>query len=384
VSGGKQYRDPDWLREQYQGQFKSLNEIADECGCASATVYRWLNKHDIDTRDVDQPEARAPDKRLTDSEWIREQYVDERRSMAEIAEICDCHLSTVRDWFSRHGIETISVVDKRLKDAEWLREKYIKQQADLTEIAEECDCTAATVSRWLDNHGVETRTRGGWEKGRREQMAPDERLTEARWLREQYVDKKRTCADIAEECDCSETAVQGWLGRHSIEMKPSERMVADARLTDPEWLREEYVEKGRSGHKIADQLGCSWNCVYTWLNKHSIETRKLGNGGLTGPDHPNWNGGPEAYGPGWNDKKRQAVRDRDGKTCQDPRCSVSQREHIEAYDEKLHVHHLRKARDIDDPTERNAKENLITLCRDCHKRWEKMADAGLVPEVDGR
>jgi len=37
----------------------------------------------------------------------------------------------------------------------------------------------------------------------------------------------------------------------------------------------------------------------------------------------------------------------------------------------------------DDPEERNAAENLITLCRDCHQRWERMAEAGIRPQIDG-
>jgi 5-methylcytosine-specific restriction endonuclease McrA len=63
---------------------------------------------------------------------------------------------------------------------------------------------------------------------------------------------------------------------------------------------------------------------------------------------------------------------------------VTQSEHIDDHDTKLHVHHLKKARNVSDPEKRNAPENLITLCRDCHQKWEKMADAGLVPELVGR
>ena len=117
-----------------------------------------------------------------------------------------------------------------------------------------------------------------------------------------------------------------------------------------------------------------------WLNKHDIEARS-GGGVLSGEDHPSYKGGPAPYGPGWNRRKRAEVRERDDYTCQDPRCSVTQAEHLDEYGEKLHVHHLRKARDVEDPEDRNGKANLITLCRDCHYHWERISDTGLVPEV---
>jgi hypothetical protein len=47
----KRYRDPEWLREQYHKHGKTTREIADVCGCDNATISRWLDKHDIDTRE---------------------------------------------------------------------------------------------------------------------------------------------------------------------------------------------------------------------------------------------------------------------------------------------------------------------------------------------
>jgi len=86
------------------------------------------------------------------------------------------------------------------------------------------------------------------------------------------------------------------------------------------------------------------------------------------------------YGPGWNESKRRAVRARDNHCCQD--CGMTQADHSDEHDERLHVHHLIKARDIDDPEERNAMENLITLCRDCHATtWERLSEAGLRPQM---
>jgi transposase len=271
----------------------------------------------------------------------------------------------------------------KYRDAEWLREHYIGQGMRAVDVAEKCNCSGSTVRRWLKKHGIKVRKRGGSDQQRRERDVPDRRLLDVEWLREQYIKQKQDAAEIAEKCGCAGSTVRSYLHRHNIQTRAPnapEYRLPDTRVADAEWLREQYVEQERSGHEIAGECDCSWTVVYTWLNKHGIEVRKRGNGSRSGAEHPKWEGGPAPYGAGWNETKRQAVRERDGYACQDPRCSVTQAEHREAHGEKLHVHHLQKARHIEDAAARNAKENLIALCRDCHRRWEKMADAGIVPE----
>lgn len=265
--------------------------------------------------------------------------------------------------------------EPQYRDEAWMREQYVEKDKFLADIASECDCSLSTVSRWLKNHGIEVRPRGGGKEIQRQRKVPDERLTDSEWLHEQYVERKRGTPDIADECGCHHCTVQEWLDRHDIETRDS-NLPEYERLDDEEWLREQYISRGLSGYDIADEVGCAFRTVYSSLRRKGIET-----GYNLGDEHGNWSGGKARYGPGWNEEKRSAVRERDDRTCQDPRCSVTQSQHLEEYDQKLHVHHLRKARDVDDPSERNAPDNLITLCLDCHKQWERIAVTGLVPEV---
>lgn len=90
-----------------------------------------------------------------------------------------------------------------------------------------------------------------------------------------------------------------------------------------------------------------------------------------GENNPRWEGGQFPYGPGWNEAKKEAVRERDGYECRG--CGLCQDSHIEEQGRKLDVHHITPARQFDDPDIRNAMENLITLCVPCHKEWEQMA-----------
>jgi len=375
MSSEFKYRDKTWLRVRYVDDRMSTTQIAEQCGCDASTITRWLHNHGIETRAGGK---KVPDERLTDESWMRKQYDKQLKSSREIANACQCSKATVYRWLRKHGIETGGkercLADPRLADKEWLRQQYIDEGLKSAEIAEKCDCDPSTVIRWLHNHSIEVRPRGG--KG--ERKAADQRLTDPDWLREQYVGDEKTCSEIADQIGCSESAVQTWVNNHDIGIDQG-RYERIEKLRDAEWLREQYIEDERTGHDIADECGCSPSVVYDWIRKHGIETQY--NGDNSGENHPRYTGGDTAYGPGWHERKRREVRQRDDHTCRDPRCSVTQSEHIKKYDERLHVHHLRKARDIDDPEERNAKENLITLCRDCHRRWEKMADAGLVPEV---
>lgn len=89
--------------------------------------------------------------------------------------------------------------------------------------------------------------------------------------------------------------------------------------------------------------------------------------------NPHWEGGHYKYGPGWTPKKKEAVRERDGRECQ--HCGRSETDHIEAFGRKHHVHHIVPARQFaDDDPAANDMDNLVTLCQgECHRYWEKMA-----------
>lgn len=373
-TANKQLADKEWIREQYIEKGNSTYEIAEKCGCHHSTVGKWIKRHGFETRGTGG-EGTA-DRRLTDEGWLYKQYIERELTTYEIGDECECSAHTVARWLHKHGIETrggnLGPVDERLKDEQWLREQYVNREQTQAEIAEKCDCSTQPVSKWLNEHEVETRSRTSHFNAE----PADQRLANSEWLYEQYVEHQRTTLEIADECDCGKNTVCRWLGKHGISTRSQ---AADSRLTDREWLQEQYVESSQTMSDIAKECETTVTAVYNWLTNHGIETRDQGY--LSGKDHPCWDGGEMPYGPGWNKPKKRAVRERDDYTCQDPNCTVTQAEHRGKYDEKLHVHHLQKARDVDDPEERNDPENLITFCQDCHKRWEKVADAGLVPEI---
>lgn len=114
---------------------------------------------------------------------------------------------------------------------------------------------------------------------------------------------------------------------------------------------------------------CSDKCMGEWRSEN-----------VYGEDHPLYEGGVFPYGQGWNERKKRQVRIRDQARCQ--HCGRTEAEHIDEFGTKHVVHHITPARQVDDPEERNAEGNLITLCRgSCHKTWEQMSP--LRPDTAG-
>lgn len=308
-----------------------------------------------------------------DEDLLRELYKDRGLTDAEISEKLGCSPSCVTQWRDRLGIDSDHAVDERLDNKDKLEKLYKKEGLSTYEIAGKFDCCEYSVRQRLKKFNIERRSASS-------DYAHD-LLSDSDELERLYVDERLSTLEIAERVDTTPSGVRYWMRQHGIDSRTiSEASTAfsDADIGEIESL---YWEDGYSTREIANEFDTHSTTICRVMRRAGVKRRDPS---PTGPEHPRWNGGPAPYGPGWNDSKRRAVRSRDGHTCQDPRCSVTQSEHIEKYDQKLHVHHLKKARDVDDPEERNAKKNLITLCRDCHDRWEKMADAGLVPEVEER
>jgi hypothetical protein len=75
------------------------------------------------------------------------------------------------------------------------------------------------------------------------------------------------------------------------------------------------------------------------------------------------------YGQNW-EEQRHAALVRDRWRCQD--CGLEQQDHVEQYGRSLHMHHIRPIRSFETPEDANFIENLITLCEDCHDKWEPL------------
>lgn len=104
------YREKDWLEEKYVEDRWSQTEIAEYCGVTQSTIYKWMKKHGIEARsvsDANKGESNGAWKEspVKDYDWLYRMYVQEEKTLREIAEVGSVALRTVARWMERHDIE---------------------------------------------------------------------------------------------------------------------------------------------------------------------------------------------------------------------------------------------------------------------------------------
>jgi len=99
---------------------------------------------------------------------------------------------------------------------------------------------------------------------------------------------------------------------------------------------------------------CDYDCQGEWLSENNV-----------GENHPNWKGGVSqiVYGSGWK-KAREKALERDGHAC--VICGVTKEEKPNRID----VHHIRPVESFDNNADAHELDNLVTLCRSHHRKWE--------------
>jgi len=161
---GKPHLDYDWLREKYIEEGLTQSEISDLAGVSQGTISHHIGKSDIDTRTGGKwIGSETPDEPYTDPEWLREQYIEKRKNTREIAETQGVTSKTISRWLRKHDIPTRDNSEaqiqevKKFHDKEWLRERYVDDARSMRDIADECGVTPSGIKNWIDKFGIETR-----------------------------------------------------------------------------------------------------------------------------------------------------------------------------------------------------------------------------------
>jgi predicted DNA-binding protein YlxM (UPF0122 family) len=90
-----------------------MKEIADECNVSNTTISEWISKHGIDKRT--NRETQLLNSPLSNDEWVKEQYCQEKRSMRDIADEVGVTPSGVKKALDRIGVETRGANDHQRK-----------------------------------------------------------------------------------------------------------------------------------------------------------------------------------------------------------------------------------------------------------------------------
>jgi len=94
-------KDGDWLREQYEVKIRSSGDIAEEVGAHTSTICRALKRLGITIR---VHTSKYP--QLNDKEWLRRVYLDEKKSIYDIAKMIGGTHGNVHSALTSLGIET--------------------------------------------------------------------------------------------------------------------------------------------------------------------------------------------------------------------------------------------------------------------------------------
>lgn len=98
---------------------------------------------------------------------------------------------------------------------------------------------------------------------------------------------------------------------------------------------------------------CDVDCYGEWLSENVV-----------GESHHQWESGTIDYGQQWWRVRREAL-ERDEYTCQN--CGASSSELGQNPD----VHHVVRVRDFEEPQQAHVLENVVSLCRSCHRNVEE-------------
>lgn len=253
------------------------------------------------------------------------------------------------------------------QDEETLRELYVDKDLSAAEVATRLGCAKSTVCKWLNRHGFET-PEGG-------KPTEIEELTDESAMREMYEDMQLNSPAIADRLGTSTRTVCHYLRVHGIEVQGGGWRTA-TELRDKEVLRRMYVDENMTTIEIGDVLECGASTVGVWLHHHSIPTRP--SHALPGPDHPLHTAGSplrrqvtRALSPRWGGQRKKQ-RERDDNTCRN--CG----EKTTPDDDKHAVHHIV-------PTlygGGNGDWNLMTLCASCHKSADHFTKRHIDPVIE--
>jgi hypothetical protein len=101
----------------------------------------------------------SPIEQLKNKEWLKQKYVDENMTAAQIGTLLKCTKYPVLRALRKHGLGARKHTSRypQLNNKEWLREQYVTQEKSVKQIALDIDATVGNVHSALTHMGIKTR-----------------------------------------------------------------------------------------------------------------------------------------------------------------------------------------------------------------------------------
>lgn len=106
------YMDKEWLYNQYWNKKNSLKIIAEKCNCHSTTISRYIDKFNILKRNKNQiyeVKRNTLNHFFHNRDWLYNKYINEKKSIEDIAKICFVKKRTIQKWLIKHKIPIINI-----------------------------------------------------------------------------------------------------------------------------------------------------------------------------------------------------------------------------------------------------------------------------------
>jgi transposase-like protein/G:T-mismatch repair DNA endonuclease (very short patch repair protein) len=256
------YQKKEWLEEEYVNQKKTIKQIAKKCGLKDYTIYKWLKKFNIPIRG-------STGGMWTDKKWLKHQIIDLNKSVKEVAVLCNTTKGTIWRWMKIHNIKIIKEKPKYM-DERWLRKEYENNHKSTKKIARELNCSPQTINNWLYKFKIpirpktELRIKGEGKYANRE------------WLEEKFNDMSKTLPEIAKECGISVVTLKKWIKKHGIIRKDGffPRENKDKKIMNEEWLYTKYWQEGKTLEQMAKEDGTHPQSVLRMMKIFNIPRRK--------------------------------------------------------------------------------------------------------------
>jgi transposase len=280
----KPHDDPEWLSQKYHSEENTIAEIAELADVTQGTIHNRMSEFDIPRRTRGK-RVSGDREQLEDESWLRQRYLDDGMSVPQIAEELGLSVRPVRRFMEEYGMEFRGTSEanrlrhtpkgSKLRDREWMKQKYKDEYWSTVDIADATETTAATAQRWLEYHGITIRPFvESTSLAKTESVVPE--LYDEEYLRQEYIKKGKNTPEIADDLGVSTAPVRNWIRHHGIELRTSAESLADGNLTplmDSDWVKQEYVIRERTIYDIGDELGVAPGTVSGWVVRHGFETR---------------------------------------------------------------------------------------------------------------
>lgn len=219
------------LRVMYVKEGKSLRDIAAHYQTSASTIKRWMDEAGIERRPPGRPRTRF-------SLVVYHKLKGQGMSQAQISVQMQMTPQCLARALKRNGIYTpqmkrepksIIVVSEGL--AQTLRRLYVEEHKSLSDIAAHYQVDPSTIHRWLQAAGIECRA-----PGRQPASFNLERYHE---LKEQGL----SLTEISVRLNMGEQSLRNALKRHGLDQPQMSKSMAGPRQSIWDWVPEEHSDE---------------------------------------------------------------------------------------------------------------------------------------------